>query len=347
MNRDLLKDAIADAKAVKETAIANAKIALEEAFTPHLKEMFAQKLEELDEDYDTDPVEENDYDDVSKDVSLDELLSELEEEKEEENEDINLEEILSEIEDDEDEDSDEDENDAEEESIEDMSEEDLKSFIEDIIKDMIDNGGEEAGEEEMEEEPSEKEEEEEVSIDELLAEMELEEEELYEYAETSPEDMLSSICNDYPEHQACKNFKPMGEAKKMKDEKMEEAKKDEELEEAYNAIESIKSELEEVKLLNAKLLYTNKLFKSQNLTESQKVKVLNAFDKTTTVKEAKLVYETLSANVVKNTKKSVTEGFKGGLASKATSSRLISESKNPIVEVDSQFARWQKLAGIK
>ena len=160
--------------------------------------------------------------------------------------------------------------------------------------------------------------------------------------------MLASICNDYPEHQACKNYKPMGEAKKMKkDEELEEAKKDEELEEAYNAIESIKSELEEVKLLNAKLLYTNKLFKSQNLTESQKVKVLNAFDKTTTVKEAKLVYETLSANVKNTNKKSVAESFKGGLASKANSSRLIAESKKPIVEIDPQFARWQKLAGLK
>ena len=46
-NRDLLKDAIADAKAVKETAIANAKLALEEAFTPHLKSMLSAKLEEM------------------------------------------------------------------------------------------------------------------------------------------------------------------------------------------------------------------------------------------------------------------------------------------------------------
>ena len=50
-NRDLLKEAIADAKAVKEMAIANAKTALEEAFTPHLKEMFSAKIQEMDEDY--------------------------------------------------------------------------------------------------------------------------------------------------------------------------------------------------------------------------------------------------------------------------------------------------------
>ena len=47
-NTDLLKEAIADARAVKETAIANAKLALEEAFTPHLKSMLAAKLDEMD-----------------------------------------------------------------------------------------------------------------------------------------------------------------------------------------------------------------------------------------------------------------------------------------------------------
>ena len=56
-NRDLLADAIADAKAVKEVAIANAKAALEEAFTPHLKDMLAQKINEIDELEETDLAE--------------------------------------------------------------------------------------------------------------------------------------------------------------------------------------------------------------------------------------------------------------------------------------------------
>ena len=51
MKSDLLKEAIADAKAVKETALANAKMALEEAFTPKLQSMLSHKLaEELDEE---------------------------------------------------------------------------------------------------------------------------------------------------------------------------------------------------------------------------------------------------------------------------------------------------------
>ena len=49
-NRDLLKEAIADAKAVKETAIANAKAALEEAFTPQIKSMLSQRLSEMEEE---------------------------------------------------------------------------------------------------------------------------------------------------------------------------------------------------------------------------------------------------------------------------------------------------------
>ena len=61
-NKNLLKEAIADAKAVKETAIANAKLALEEAFTPHLKSMLSAKLQEMDED-----------EEVKEEVELDEM----------------------------------------------------------------------------------------------------------------------------------------------------------------------------------------------------------------------------------------------------------------------------------
>ena len=49
-NRDLLKEAIADAKAVKEMAIANAKMALEEAFTPQLKSMLSTRLQEIEDE---------------------------------------------------------------------------------------------------------------------------------------------------------------------------------------------------------------------------------------------------------------------------------------------------------
>ena len=60
-NSNLLKEAIADAKAVRETAIANAKIALEEAFTPRLQSILSQKLQqEIEEgEEEEEKVEEN------------------------------------------------------------------------------------------------------------------------------------------------------------------------------------------------------------------------------------------------------------------------------------------------
>jgi hypothetical protein len=115
-----------------------------------------------------------------------------------------------------------------------------------------------------------------------------------------------------------------------------------ELNEAYNTIKTIKKELAEVNLFNAKLLYTNKIFKSKNLTESQKVKVLAAFDKAANVEEAKLVFETLSEGFTSK-KAPMNESLIRGGASKAAGVA----TKKPIMEANDQVARWQKLAGIK
>ena len=89
-------------------------------------------------------------------------------------------------------------------------------------------------------------------------------------------------------------------------------------------------------MLNAKLLYTNKIFKGKNLTESQKVKVLNTFDKATTVKEVKLVFETLNEGV-KTNKKPISENL--GSASKA-----MGTSKKPIIEANDAFSRMREIA---
>jgi len=117
-----------------------------------------------------------------------------------------------------------------------------------------------------------------------------------------------------------------------------------EVEDEMNEIEELKKELQEVNLLNAKLLYTNKIFNSKTLNESQKLKVLKAFDKATSVKEAKVIYETLNEGMTSKTVKTSMASEIKGSASKATG--FISESKQPIVEVDPMVARWQKLAGI-
>jgi hypothetical protein len=375
-NRDLLKEAIADAKAVKETAIANAKAALEEAFTPYLKEKLAAKLSEMDEmdeaedkkvaeikdekemkeNFDMDESKEMDeaekmdeaeeMDEATEldEMDLDELLRELDDMKEGED--------LMEGEDDlindpkgptahgnvseeeegyEDTDADGVEDSEDEEiDLENMSEDDLKSFIENVIADMIAAGeleGEVEGEEGEEEGEEEESEEEEINIDELVAE--LKERKKYGGNKGDVPAAKRGDKKDTAEEEGVEDYK-----KKLKE---MEAK----LDEAYSTIETIKTDLNEVNLLNAKLLYTNKIFRAKNLTENQKVKVLEAFDKATTAKEAKLVFETLSGEV-KERKSSVTESMIGG-ASKAAG---IAPTKKPILEVNDQFARWQHLAGI-
>ena len=384
-NRDLLKEAIADAKAVKETAIANAKAALEEAFTPYLKEKLAAKLSEMDdmddmdeakemdemkekdmkENFDMDETTEMDeanhrkgyegqmgmkklgtkemeetYDmDEAKDMDemdLDELLRELDEmeegEKEEmmEGEDLindpkypsdnNAHGNVAEAEE-------EEMGEEEEIDLENMSEDDLKSFIEGVIADMV-AAGELEGEMEGGEGEEMESEEEEISIDELMNG--LDERKKYGGNKGDVPAAKRGDKKDTAEEEGVEDYK-----KKLKE---MEAK----LEEAYAAIETVKTDLNEVNLLNAKLLYTNKIFRAKNLTESQKVKVLAAFDKAATTKEAKLVFETLSEGLNEK-KSSVNESMIGG-ASKVAG---IAPTKKPILEINDQFARWQTLAGLK
>lgn len=364
-NRDILKEAIADAKAVKEAAIANAKVALEEAFTPYLKEKLAAQLAEIDEEMDEEMTEELDeMKDMEEEMYETEEMYEvkdMEEEMYEEKEmtdEINLDELLRELDDMEEtindprgqgahgniapsSESDTDLMEAEEETeeefdIEDMSEDDLKDFIEDVIADMVKAGELEAGHEGMEDEVEvEDEEEEEVDLDELLDEMKDTKPDAY-YEKHDRASKSSKFKRGLP-----KSKDSDSEAYYEKHEKMKE-----ELEEAYNTIAKIKAELNEVNLLNSKLLYSNKVFKAKNLTESQKIKVLAAFDKATSKKEAQLVYETVMENLSASntTKRPVTESVRG-MASRVITGAT--NTKQPIIEVNSAFERMQKLAGIK
>jgi hypothetical protein len=125
--------------------------------------------------------------------------------------------------------------------------------------------------------------------------------------------------------------------------KMEEASIDtKEMEETVN---ELRNELNEVNLLNAKLLYTNKIFKAKNLTESDKVKVLNAFDKAENVKGVKLVYETLTESL-KTTSIVKKSSIKESLGS-ASRSIAPATPKQPIIETNEAFARMQKIAGLR
>ena len=356
-NNDLLKEAIADAKAVKETAIANAKLALEEAFTPHLKSMLSAKLEEMDKD----EVEETEIQEVEAD--LEEAYDDVKEEKEELDE-LNLDELLAELELDEDartdaeeegykdgikdekEDLKEDERtDAEEEGyldgekdekedtedgledeeidLEDMSEDDLKGFIEDVIKDLVTDGTIEAGEDFEEEDVEDV-----VDVDDVedIEDVDVD----IEIDEAKVEDL----------DEMSKKEKAEGDDRK-KDDKIEAETEKMKFKEAIEEIEALKIELQEVNLLNAKLLYTNKVFKSKNLSEDKKVKVLKAFDKASTVKEAKVIFETLNEGLVSKTEAIVRPK---GAASKATGT--ITEAKKPIIESNDVYNRMRKLAGL-
>jgi hypothetical protein len=113
-----------------------------------------------------------------------------------------------------------------------------------------------------------------------------------------------------------------------------------ELAEALSTIKTLKSELNEINLLNAKLLYSNKIFKAKNLNENQKVKVLSSFDKAKNVGEVKMVYETLNEGI-KVAKSTIKENL--GRASKSINTP---PSKQPIIESNDVFKRMQKLAGL-
>ena len=128
------------------------------------------------------------------------------------------------------------------------------------------------------------------------------------------------------------------EEKKKHDDKKDEVEK--ELEEAKSTIEKMRQDLQEVNLLNAKYLYMNKLFKSKSLTESQKVKVINALDRASSVTEVKNTYETLKESF-SATKAPLKESI--GFASQAAG---VAPKAN-IVDSDPFVNRWKTLAGIK
>jgi hypothetical protein len=311
--KDLLSEAIADAKAVKETALANAKLALEEAFTPKLQSMISAKLaEELDD-------EELDGEEMEDEMEMDSEGMYSEEEDMEDEIEMDSEGMYSEEEDMEDEmemDSDEDEM-TEEEDMEDEMEMDSEEDdldLESIIRELEDEMGSE--EDEMTEE-----------------EMESDEDEMTEEEMESDEEEMDL-------DEVIKTLKEMADEEEVSEEEGEDMEA--ELEEAYKTIKSLQSTINEVNLLNAKLLYTNKLFRTFDLNESQKVKVLENFDRTSSVREVKLVFSTIAENLNVAKKKKVV--VKEGYASKATKSSA--PKKQIISEGNEMAARWKKLAGL-
>jgi hypothetical protein len=364
-----LKEAIADAKAVRETAIANAKIALEEAFTPRLQSILSKKLtaEMEGEEEEADVNEDNDISTgigtgdnkqpADKANSAQTDLSGISKETSpegEELEDYDKVKDLTESEDEESKEMDEEystEDDEEAPAMEgedemaaDEDELDLESIIRELEAQIAGEEGEEEvpaeapameGDEAPVEEPVAAEpteapameaeeapaDEEEIDLDEILREMGYGEDE--ESAEDKAEDAAEM--------------------------KAEVTKLQAELDEAMAVIKSLKGTINEVNLLNAKLLYTNKLFRGYNLTNEQKVKVVENLDRTNSVREVKLVYATLSESMkftgterkVAAVKKNITEGIASkAQASTAPAKEIIAENTNELAN------RFKQLAGI-
>jgi hypothetical protein len=384
-NRDLLTEAIADARAVKDTAIANAKLALEEAFTPHLKSMLAAKLDEMDKKDDEvkeekEEVEEMDApsferknspagdslkdlaprkvgqstvqeDEVDEEINLDELLAELEDSKDidEAKKDDDKDDIKEDERTDAEEEGYEDgmkdeKEDMEDEDIdlEDMSEDDLKGFIEDVIKDMVADGEIEPGDEFVEDEVEVEDSIEIEDVEDVDVDVEIDEAKKEEMDESEKVDEAKEEIDERKSR--VKGEKGVGNEDGDKDDsKIEKETEKMRFKEAMEEIQALKVELNEVNLLNAKLLYTNKIFKAKNLTEGKKVKVLKAFDKAKDVMQAKTIFETLSEGLLD--KSPINESIKKGSASKASGLEP-KVAKQPIIESNDVYNRMRKLAGL-
>jgi hypothetical protein len=369
----LLKEAIADAKAVRETAIANAKIALEEAFTPRLQSILSRKIQaeaedmedeiEVNEEYGADDVSATDSSEIGAGEGSTESgtdganpsgiatdahteLGDTDTETAEPGKEDDHTEVVDTL-------TEEEEEETNFDSMEEEDEDelDLEAIIRELEGEVEDDEMNMEGEEEMEapemevpaEEPAMEGEEEmeapamdaevseeemefddEIDLDEILREMGYGEEE-EEVATTEGEEEMEVPAMDAV------------------------AEKEAELEEAYSTIKSLRKTINEVNLLNAKLLYTNKLFRGYNLTNEQKVKVVENLDRTSTVREVKLVYATLAESMkftgtekkVSAAKKNITEGLASKVvASTAPKKEIISESVNTMAD------RFKKLAGI-
>ena len=430
---DLLKDAIADAKAVRETALANAKVALEEAFTPRIQSMLSQKIQSEIEDEEPKAHDEEEDNDNPVDINIDADGKEDEPEVAAEPE-VGEDEIANAVADEEEVPHDEEEVPHDEEEVPHDEEEDVIEI----------NGVKYApvvSEEEEEDADEMKYEEEEVDEDELDLESilkELEDEadegedddvneeyeenqvgdghssdevETADEAELAENDVSSDIgkadnkVNDEagdasdigapgPEGEGSKSeqgkeddnlevvddlvevngvrykkvqeeegeahdedddidleeiLKALSEGDDEDAEKAEEqiSKLTSELDEHRSVVKYLRGKLNEVNLLNAKLLFTNKLFRAHGLNNEQKLKVVETFDRAKNLREVKLVFATLAesfGNQKANASKPIKESK--GSASKAVASTKPKSSPKVIEEGMDLKARFQKLANI-
>ena len=348
---DLLKEAIADAKTVRETAIANAKMALEEAFTPHLKSMLSAKLAEDDMEMDDEDEKENpfdgeetydemrgdtgDHDEMrgddqeeemgDHDEEMDDDKPEMEEEGVIEINGVKYAPVMSE---------EDEEMEDEEEGVYEDQELDLESVIKELETEI-----KEADEDEDGKKVDEAKDDEDEKVDEEIVTEEDEEDE--DKDKTDEQSTSSGIGKGTGVKKASSSDEEdpgKGKDKPMSNESVELKA---ELKEYKEAVSFLREKLHEVNILNAKLLYTNRLFKEYVLSNDQKMKIVETFDRAQTAREIKLVYSTLA------------ESFKGGSVKKTRVQESASvktgttkPTKKIITEESEVASRFKKLAGI-
>ena len=385
MENNILKEAIADAKSVREVALANAKAALEEAFTPKLQSMLSAKLsEELNDS--KDETEENMYEETTIDEvdDIDEMVGM--EDREELDEEIDLEEILNELELEEGEEAEKtiDETPDEEETLDELgSPQQAHSEVSNVL-DTANNVYESEN----------------FDLDALLEEinnLDEMEEDMEEgkfsdtlkqmgraagaalrgggmAADTTLSDTLSPLVytatsvKDWQDKalEAGEKLLSQGETgfsksqlhnvinsrnwqQQVYDVLLKKKRAGVELQETKKALKVVRKELNEVNLLNSKLLYVNRIFKANTLDDVQKLRVVETLDKAESAKEAKLIYETIkdtftiSKGKKVNPKRSIREGL--GMASRAAGNST-APTKAILKESNDMVARMQKLANI-
>jgi hypothetical protein len=330
---DLLKEAIADAKAVRETALANAKIALQEAFAPRIQSMLSAKLsEELEDEEAAADLEAGAMDMEAGAEDLEAGAEELEAGEGSDVGDLSI----------------DVDGDGEFDEFDIMSQEPMAD----------EEMGAEAGMEgEMEPEADYEEGmEEDLNLEEILRELEMpmgdegadhmsgEEPAMEEGAEMGHDEeenideIIEAILRETEEMENPTNASELEE---------ENAELKGELEEAYNTVKQLKSVINEVNLLNAKLLYTNKLFRNFDLNESQKMKVIENFDRAANTREAKLVFATLAESFNKPKLTPKRKMVKESMASKPVATTAPSKETTQILSEGFEMAnRWKKLAGL-
>jgi hypothetical protein len=356
MSKSLFEQAIAEAKDVRKTALENAKLALEESMTSRLQNMFSAKLsEELKEDAELTENEEE-VNESEESTELEEVVNEEEsdddsaedeaEETDDETEEVEAEEVAA------DDEAPADEESVDDKSVSDLSVEELKDVIRTVVQSelasevspaddgtldgMDDASGDMTNadaapvlgaEDEMGDDLGlgGEEEDEDVNLEEVFAELEAINNggtNIKEAAKVKK----SVIKKSTNKATGAPGFKKVGT-----------------LHEAVNTINYLRKELKDMNLLNAKLIYVNSIFKGRTLNETQKIRIIEKFDKATNIKEAKLLFETLmeAPKTKTTTKKPLRESL--SFASKAAG---IAPKKQPIVKVDESVRRFQELAGI-